>query len=121
MPEWREAYNGMLPEVSRFCAEQGQNLALFRKYKAIRASAEYSTLSPARQRIIDHEVRDFRLSGAELPEEQRVVLMMITVDGLSYKETAEALDVPMGTVMSRLARARARLADAIGGAPDGAR
>lgn len=52
---------------------------------------------------------------AQLPEEQRVVLMMITVDGLSYKEVAQALDVPIGTVMSRLARARGKLADAIGG------
>ena len=67
------------------------------------------------------DARVVRQVIAELPEEQRVVLMMVTVDGLSYKETAEALDVPMGTVMSRLARARARLADAIGGAPDGAR
>lgn len=67
------------------------------------------------------DARMVRRVIGELPEEQRVVLMMITVDGLSYKETAAALGVPMGTVMSRLARARARLADAIGGAPDGAR
>ncbi|CAL95493.1 M3 family metallopeptidase [Azoarcus olearius] len=69
VPEWREAYNAMLPEVSRFYAEVGQNLALFHKYKALRDSAEYATLSPARRRILDNEVRDFRLSGAELPDE----------------------------------------------------
>jgi len=68
LPEWREAYNAMLPEVSRFYAELGQNLALFHKYKALHDSPEYATLSPVRQRILDHEVRDFRLSGAELPD-----------------------------------------------------
>ncbi|MFO1350619.1 MAG: sigma factor-like helix-turn-helix DNA-binding protein [Gammaproteobacteria bacterium] len=41
-----------------------------------------------------------------LPEEQRVVLMLIAVEGLSYKEAADALELPMGTVTSRLARAR---------------
>jgi RNA polymerase sigma-70 factor (ECF subfamily) len=61
------------------------------------------------------DARTVRRLIAELPEEQRVVLMMITVDGLSYKEAAAALEVPVGTVMSRLARARARLADALGG------
>ena len=71
IPEWREAYNQMLPEVSRFYAELGQNLKLFAKYKAIREGAEYATLSPARRKIIDNEVRDFRLSGAELPEDQK--------------------------------------------------
>lgn len=69
--EWREAYNQMLPEVSRFYAELGQNLKLFAKYKAIREGAEYATLSPARRKIIDNEVRDFRLSGAELPEDRK--------------------------------------------------
>ncbi|MDR2031401.1 MAG: M3 family metallopeptidase [Azoarcus sp.] len=69
IPPWREAYNAMLPEVSSFYAGLGQNLALFRKYKALAASAEYATLAPVRRRIIDHEIRDFRLSGAELPEE----------------------------------------------------
>lgn len=60
------------------------------------------------------DARRVRAAIAELPEEQREVLMMVTVDGLSYKDTAQALEVPIGTVMSRLARARARLADALG-------
>jgi len=71
VPEWRDAYNAMLPEVSGFYADIGQNLALFAKYKALQQSAEYATLTPARQRIVDNEVRDFRLSGAELAEEQK--------------------------------------------------
>ena len=70
-PPWREAYNALLPEVSRFYAELGQNLALFARYKALRASPEYARLSPARQRILDNEIRDFRLSGAELPAEHK--------------------------------------------------
>lgn len=41
-----------------------------------------------------------------LPEAQRLVVMLVDVEGLSYKETAEVLAVPIGTVMSRLARAR---------------
>jgi RNA polymerase sigma-70 factor (ECF subfamily) len=45
----------------------------------------------------------------DLPEDQRVVLLMVCVEGMSYRETAEALEVPVGTVMSRLARARQRL------------
>lgn len=71
VPEWREAYNAMLPEVSRFYAELGQNLALFAKFKALAASPEHATLSPARRRIIANDLRDFRLSGAELPEEHK--------------------------------------------------
>lgn len=48
-----------------------------------------------------------------LPEEQRTVLMMVTVDGLSYSDTAQALGVPVGTVMSRLSRARMRMVEAL--------
>ncbi|WP_291994239.1 M3 family metallopeptidase [Candidatus Accumulibacter sp. ACC003] len=71
VPDWRDAYNRMLPEVSRFYAEVGQNLRLFAKYKAIAESSEYAGLSAAQRRIVDHEVRDFRLAGAELPEDQK--------------------------------------------------
>lgn len=69
VPEWREAYNALLPDVTRFYAELGQNLALYEKYKAIAASPAYAQLSPTRKRIVDHEIRDFRLAGAELPPE----------------------------------------------------
>jgi RNA polymerase sigma-70 factor, ECF subfamily len=42
----------------------------------------------------------------DLPEAQRIVMTLVAVEGLSYRETADVLDVPIGTVMSRLARAR---------------
>ena len=81
VPEWREAYNAILPEVSGFYADLGQNLALFAKIKALAASAEYASLSPARKRIVDNDLRDFRLSGAELPEDKKP----------RFKETQEEL------------------------------
>ncbi|KAF0164644.1 MAG: oligopeptidase A [Rhodocyclaceae bacterium] len=71
VPPWREAYNAMLPEVSSFYADLGQNLALFAKFKLLAAGAEFPTLSPARRRIIENDLRDFRLSGAELPEDRK--------------------------------------------------
>lgn len=46
---------------------------------------------------------------ARLPEEQRAVLVLREVEGLAYREIADALEIPAGTVMSRLARARERL------------
>lgn len=67
-PELRTTYNENLPKVTEFWTELGQNLALFEKYKALRASEEYDTLSPARQKIIENALRDFRLGGAELPD-----------------------------------------------------
>jgi RNA polymerase sigma-70 factor (ECF subfamily) len=49
-----------------------------------------------------------------LPPDQREVLLLVCVEELSYRETAEILDVPVGTVMSRLARARKSLAASAG-------
>lgn len=49
----------------------------------------------------------------ELPAEQRELLALVVVDGMSYQSAAEVLDVPIGTVMSRLARARKKLASAL--------
>ncbi|MBA4213818.1 MAG: RNA polymerase subunit sigma-70 [Polaromonas sp.] len=60
------------------------------------------------------DLRAVRAALEQLPDDQRAVLMLVTVDGLSYQEAALALDIPMGTVMSRLSRARIKLADALG-------
>ena len=94
VPAWREAYNEMLPEVSRFYSELGQNLALFDKYRALKASPEYATLSAERQKIVDNEIRDFRLGGAELPEDQkpRFQAIMEELSQLAAKFSENLLD-----------------------------
>ena len=54
-------------------------------------------------------LREVRAALGELPPEQRAALLLVTVDGLSYKEAADVAEVPVGTIMSRLARARIAL------------
>lgn len=49
-----------------------------------------------------------------LPQDQRAVLILVCVEGLSYAEAAQALEVPKGTIMSRLARGRTALATQLG-------
>ncbi|WAI85364.1 MULTISPECIES: RNA polymerase sigma factor [Achromobacter] len=55
------------------------------------------------------EVRDLDRCLQALPPEQREVLLLICVEDLSYQDTARVLDVPIGTIMSRLSRAREKL------------
>jgi RNA polymerase sigma-70 factor (ECF subfamily) len=54
-------------------------------------------------------LREVQAALATLPAEQRAALLLVTVDGLSYKEAADVAEVPVGTIMSRLARARVAL------------
>jgi RNA polymerase sigma-70 factor (ECF subfamily) len=54
-------------------------------------------------------LQEVRIALKDLPPEQRTALLLVTVDGLSYKEAAEVAEVPVGTIMSRLARARIAL------------
>jgi len=61
-----------------------------------------------------------RAAMAALPEDQRAALALVAIEGLSYKEAADVLDIPVGTVMSRLSRARARLAELVRPAARGA-
>lgn len=70
-PALREAYNGNLPRLTAFYTDLGQNEGLFAKFKALKNSAEFAALSPTRQRILENELRDFVLSGAELPEAEK--------------------------------------------------
>jgi oligopeptidase A len=70
-PELRATYNENQPKVTEFWTSLGQNEALFDKYKMLRASPEFVNLTPARKRIVENALRDFRLGGAELPEDKK--------------------------------------------------
>jgi len=54
-------------------------------------------------------VRDLDRSISRLPAEQRSVLLLVTLEDMSYEQVAKTLDIPIGTVMSRLSRAREKL------------
>ena len=71
-----------------------------------RQSDEGREAGRSEQRLLLARVR---AAIAELPEEQRAVMALVAIEGYSYKEAADVLETPIGTVMSRLARARARL------------
>ena len=70
-PELRATYNENQPKLVEFWTALGQNLALFEKYKAVQSSPEFAQLSAARQKVIANALRDFRLSGAELPDDKK--------------------------------------------------
>ncbi len=70
-PELREVYNANLPKITEFYAELSQNLKLYDKFKALKASAEFAQLSAPQKKIVENELRDFRLGGAELAEDQK--------------------------------------------------
>ncbi|MGH8629935.1 MAG: sigma-70 family RNA polymerase sigma factor [Burkholderiales bacterium] len=63
------------------------------------------------------ELRDLRRGLARLPAEQRRIVLLIGLAGLSYEATARAVGVPVGTVMSRLARGRSTLRELVDGVP----
>lgn len=63
------------------------------------------------------ELDQVNLAMEQLPSEQRSILSLVAIQGMSYKEVAETLEVPTGTVMSRLARARAALCKTLNAAP----
>lgn len=71
--------------------------------------AEGALLAPRSAQQDTPHYRALLHALAELPEEQRSVLLLVAVEHFTYAETAEVLAVPIGTVMSRLARGRERL------------
>ncbi len=66
------------------------------------------------------EVMDLESALRQLPDEQREVLLLVGLEEMSYAEIAAALGIPIGTVMSRLARGRERLRQIMGGRQGGA-
>ena len=93
-PQLREIYNENLPVITQFYAELSQDLLLFEKLKQLRASAEFDHLTSTRRKIIDNELRDFRLGGAELPSDkkQRFLQIQEELSKLSSKFNDNLMD-----------------------------
>ena len=71
----RNAYNSCLPLLSEYGTEVGQNAQLCAAYQALRDSDEWSSLSEAQQKDIENTLRDFRLSGVDLPDDKKAQYM----------------------------------------------
>ena len=65
-PALRQAYNAALQKVTALKAQLAQDSRLRARYAALRASHEFATLAPSQQRLVDNELRDFRIGGADL-------------------------------------------------------
>ena len=70
-PELRAVHNENQPKLIEFWTALAQNLALFDKYKAIKNTLDFASLSSGRRTIINNALRDFRLGGAELPADKK--------------------------------------------------
>ena len=70
-------------------------------------AAELPATPPSQEDAL--RVRDLARALEQLPDEQRQVVLLVGLEDLSYKETADVLVAPVGTVMSRLARGREKL------------
>ncbi|WP_338126410.1 oligopeptidase A [Pseudomonas luteola] len=70
-PELRTAYEACLPKLSAYSTEIGQNKDLFEAYRKLSESEEAKGFDAAQKKILDNALRDFRLSGIDLPPEQQ--------------------------------------------------
>lgn len=93
-PELREIYNANLPRVTQYYAELSQDPVLFEKFRQLQADPVFKKLSQARRKIVDNQLRDFRLGGAELPVEDKARFMQIQeeLSALSAKFSDNLLD-----------------------------
>ena len=113
-PELREAYNANLPLITQYYAELAQDQALFEKFKQLRNSKEFESLSSARRKIIENELRDFRLGGAELPPEKKERFLQIQeeLSALGSRFNDNLLDATNNFAL------HVENADELGGIPD---
>jgi oligopeptidase A len=93
-PEIRAAHQEQLPKITAYFTEVAQNEALYAKYKAIRESDEFNTLSTAQKKLLKNELRDFVLGGAELQGSARARFAAIaeTLATLSAQFSDNVLD-----------------------------
>jgi oligopeptidase A len=86
-PEIREAYNENLPKVIEFFSDLAQDFRLYQRYRALREGPAFATLDAARRKLVDNELRDFKLGGAELDD--------------AGKERLKAIHAELGEITTR--------------------
>ncbi len=98
--ELRTAYNACLARLAEYDTELGQNEALQRGYRALKAGPEWPGYSPARRKLVDDALRDFRLSGVDLPPEKkaRFRAVMQELTQLEAKFEDNVLDATQGRI-----------------------
>ncbi len=96
--ELRAAYNACLPKLSDYATEMGQNRELFDAYKSIKTHSEFSSLETAQKKIIDNALRDFKLSGIGLAqnEQQRYKEIRQRLTKLGAQFSENVLDATQG-------------------------
>ena len=85
--ELRDAHTACLAMITDYYTEVGQNRSLFQAYQAIAESAQYDLLPQADRKVIDNALRDFRLSGVDLPESEQARLSELSREISSLKST----------------------------------
>ncbi|MDV7213768.1 oligopeptidase A [Azotobacter beijerinckii] len=93
-PELRAAYEACLPKLSAYWTEMGQNRALCDAYKALAAGPEAAGFDVAQKTILEHALRDFHLSGIDLPEaeQQRYGAIQMRLSELTSRFSNQLLD-----------------------------
>ena len=93
-PQLREVYNANLPRISQYYTELSQDERLYAKFKALRGAAAFDRLDREQRKIIDNELRDFRLGGAELLPDLKAEFKQVRsqLDKLSSRFNDNLLD-----------------------------
>ena len=94
----RAVYSECIERVSAFGAELEQNAGLCAAYQRLRASPEFANFDRARQQVVDHALRDFRLGGVDLPDASKTRVMTIKVElaQLAARFEENVLDATQG-------------------------
>lgn len=92
--ELREVYNACLTKLSEYSTEMGQNLPLYNAIESLIENGEFNKLNRAQQKVIENELRDFRLAGVNLPTEskQRYAQLQQLLSKLTTKFEENLLD-----------------------------
>lgn len=86
-----------------------------RRTQSLAHAPDAALIDPREDTETNFLAREVFTKVMELPEAQRVTVMLVFVEGYAYREAAEVLQVPIGTIMSRLSAARGKLRDMVDG------